>query len=227
MKVSEAVATGDTLPPAPPKPRWRGVLHRSAFFTALGLAPGLVAIAPTAAARVSVAIYAVTLCGLFGISALLHRVDWTPAAQRRMGRLDHAMIFVFIAGTYTPITVLTVDGALRTWVLGLVWGAAAIGGLSQLVPIQVPRAMSAAAYVGVGWVALLALPALWAGLGPIGFALVLAGGLAYSVGAVVYARQRPDPVPDRFGFHEVFHACTIVGAALHLAVIVFWALPRA
>ena len=210
----------------PAKPRWRGRLHRAAFLTALGLAPGLVAAAGSVTARVAVGVYALCLMGLFGISALFHCVDWGPSAHARMRRLDHSMIFVFIAGTYTPIAVLTVESPARELMIVAVWVAAVLGVAVQVLWIDAPRRLTAGLYVAVGWIAVAALPAMIRGLGPVGFALVLAGGLTYTAGAVVYARKRPDPVPDVFGFHEVFHALVILAACFHLAVVVFFALPR-
>jgi hemolysin III len=213
--------------PAELKPRWRGRLHRAAFFTALGLAPGLVAAASTVAARVAVGVYAVCLMGLFGVSALFHCVPWGETAHARMRRLDHSMIFLFIAGTYTPISVVAMGSPQRELVLTLVWGSAVAGLVVQLLWIDAPRGLTASLYVVVGWVAVLVLPSLLSGLGPVGFALLVLGGATYTAGAVVYARQRPDPVPDVFGFHEVFHALVILAAVVHLAVVAFFVLPRA
>jgi hemolysin III len=208
------------------KPRWRGRLHRAAFFTVLGLAPGLVAAAGSVTARVAVGVYALCLLGLFGISALFHCVDWGPGAHAFMRRLDHSMIFVFIAGTYTPIAVLTVESPARELMLVAVWAAAIAGVAVQVFWIDAPRQLTAGLYVAVGWIAVLAIPALIEGLGPAGFALLVAGGVTYTIGAVVYARKRPDPVPGVFGFHEVFHALVILAACFHLAVVAFYALPK-
>jgi len=219
--VSELVAGIET------KPRWRGSLHQAAFFTALGLAPGLVAAAGTLPARVAVGIYAAGLLGLFGVSALFHRLAWRPAAHARMRRLDHSMIFVFIACTYTPISVVLLDSPTRELLLGLVWGAATIGLAVQLLWIDAPRQLTAGLYVLVGWMAVLVLPAILDRLGPAGFSLLVLGGLTYTAGAVIYARKRPDPLPEVFGFHEVFHALVILAALLHLAVIAFFVLPLA
>lgn len=207
------------------RPRWRGRLHRAAFFTALGLAPGLIGAAGTASARVAVGVYIACLLGLFGVSALFHCVPWGDVGHARMRRLDHSMIFLFIAGTYTPISVLAVGSPQRELVMAAVWGAAIAGLVVQLVWIDAPRWLTAALYVGVGWVAALVLPAILDGLGVAGFALLVLGGLTYTAGAVVYARRWPDPVPEVFGFHEVFHALVILAAGLHLAVVAYFALP--
>jgi hemolysin III len=209
------------------KPRWRGSLHRAAFFTALGLAPGLVLAAQTAPARVAMAIYAAGLMGLFGVSALFHRVSWSETAHARMRRLDHSMIFVFIACTYTPISVIILTSPGRELFLGLVWAAAVAGLAVQLVWIDAPRWLTAGLYVLVGWLAVLVLPTILTRLGAVGFALLVLGGVTYTAGAVIYARKRPDPIPEVFGFHEVFHALVILAALIHLAVIVGFVLPLA
>jgi hemolysin III len=209
------------------RPTWRGRLHRSAFFTSVGLAPGLVAAAATLPARVAVGVYATCLAGLFGVSALFHCVPWGDAGHARMRRLDHSMIFLFIAGTYTPITVLVLDSPQRELFLAVVWAAALIGMAVQLLWIDAPRALTAGLYVLVGWLALLVVPPMLDGLGPTGFGLLALGGLTYTAGAVVYARRRPDPIPHVFGFHEVFHALVILAAVVHLVVVAFFALPLA
>jgi hemolysin III len=209
------------------KPRLRGTLHQAAFFTALGLFPGLVIAAGTPAARAATAIYGAGLLGLFGISALFHRVRWSDAAHARMRRLDHSMIFVFIACTYTPISVVILSSPSRELFLGLVWAAALVGLGVQLLWIDAPRQLTAGLYVLVGWLALLVVPAMLSGLGPVGFALLVMGGVTYTAGAVIYARKRPDPIPHVFGFHEVFHALVILAAILHMIVITGFVLPLA
>jgi hemolysin III len=138
-----------------------------------------------------------------------------------MRRLDHSTIFLAIAGSYTPIAGLTLHGWHRTAVLLVVWMGAAIGVTLQWIPAALPRWAGTAVYAVVGWSALIAIPQLWHGLGPLGFSLMLGGGAAYTVGAVVYAIKRPDPWPRVFGFHEVFHLFTLIGAGLHLATIGF------
>jgi hemolysin III len=219
-------ALADVVEAMEDKPRWRGRLHQAAFFTALGVAPGLVAAAPTPLARVAVAVYALCLMGLFGVSALFHLRPWGPVGHARMRRLDHSMIFVFIAGTYTPIALLAVEQP-QSRLLGVIWIAAIAGVAVQLLWIDAPRHLTAGLYVTVGSIAVLVFPALLRGLGPGGLALVVAGGLLYIAGAVVYARRSPDPVPGIFGFHEVFHALVVLAAVLHLAAVAFVVLPRA
>jgi hemolysin III len=210
------------------KPRLRGVWHQWAFVCSLVTGTLLVALAPTDKAMVAAAIYAVSVAALFGTSALYHRITWASLKARRwMRRLDHSMIFLLIAGTYTPFAVLVLDGTLATVILVLVWAGALGGIVLKLIWIDAPKPLVAAIYVVLGWVAVVAFPALLDELGPVGTALVAAGGLLYTAGAVVYAFRRPDPIPAVFGYHEVFHALVIAAAALQYAVIAFFVLPGA
>jgi hemolysin III len=205
-----------------PKPRLRGVSHQWAFFCSLVTGAALVVAAPAGRATVASAIYAGSVAALFGTSALYHRVTWpTPAARRWMRRLDHSMIFLLIAGTYTPFALLVLEGTLATVILVVVWAGALGGILLKLVWIDAPKPLVATLYVLLGWVAVVAFPDLVEGLGLASTALVAAGGLLYTAGAVVYALGRPDPVPSVFGYHEIFHALVIAAAALQYAVIVF------
>ena len=204
---------------APVKPSLRGVSHLIAFFVALVAGPVLVAQATTSTARITTTIYALSMVALFGCSALLHRGNWSDRTRPWFRRLDHSMIFVFIAGTYTPVTALSLDSGLATLVLVAVWIGAAAGVLVTLFWIDAPRWVTAACYIVVGWIAVLAIPALWAALGPAKFALLAGGGILYTLGAVVYARKRPDPVPHVFGYHEVFHALVIAAVVCHYALI--------
>jgi hemolysin III len=176
--------------------------------------------------RALLVIYTAGTLAMFGVSALYHRVCWQPRAHAVMSRLDHSTIFLAIAGAYTPVAAIGLDGWHRTAVLATVWAGAAVGVLLEWLPFTTPRALFTAVYVVVGWSAALALPQLFAGLGGVGFGLVLGGGVAYTLGAVVYATKRPDPWPRVFGFHEVFHAFTVVGAGCHLAAIAFVVVPK-
>jgi hemolysin III len=204
------------------KPRLRGVLHQWAFVCSLITGTVLIAMAPSARAAAAAAIYAGSVAALFGTSALYHRVTWASQNARRwMRRLDHSMIFLLIAGTYTPFAVLALEGTLATVILVVVWAGALGGIVLKLVWIDAPKPVVAAIYVVLGWVAVAALPALLDGLGPVSTALVVAGGLLYTAGAVVYALHRPDPIPSVFGYHEVFHALVIAAAALQYTAIVF------
>jgi hemolysin III len=207
------------------KPRLRGVLHQYAFFASLGSGTLLVLLAATAAASVAAGVYAASVSALFGTSALYHRRTWTPAARRRMRRLDHSMIFLLIAGTYTPVGLLVLKGTLATVVLAVVWGGATVGIVLELAWTRAPRWLGGVVYLALGWVAVVATPQLFARLGVAGGLLLVAGGLAYSVGAAVYALRRPDPVPAVFGYHEVFHLLVIGGVAAHFLAISRYALP--
>jgi hemolysin III len=210
----------------PAKPRQRGVSHEVAFVVAAVAGPILVLTAPSSA-RGAAAVYAGCLAGLFGVSAAFHRITWAPAARRRMRRLDHSMIFVFIAGTYTPVAGLTLDHPQATIIVTVVWIGALAGVAIKMLWIDAPRWLSAGSYVLLGWVAVIALPALYSGLGPVGFGLLVSGGVLYTVGALCYARKSPDPIPTVFGYHEVFHAFVIAAALCHFLVIAGWALPAA
>ncbi len=209
------------------RPRLRGVSHKWAFFVSVVLGALLVTFAPSAEARVATAIYAVAMCGLFGVSALYHRVAWRPAARRWMRRLDHSMIFVLIAGTYTPFGMLVLDGTLAVVVLCIVWGGALAGVGMKLVWIDAPKWLVAAAYVALGWVAVAAMPELGSRLGLGALALLIGGGTAYTAGAVIYVLGRPDPAPRVFGYHEIFHALVIAAAGAHFAAVAFFVLPSA
>jgi len=202
------------------KPRLRGVFHQWAFFVSVVAGALLVAMAPTGRATLATAIYAVTVAGLFGVSATYHRVNWRSAATRRwMRRLDHSMIFCLIAGTYTPFALLVLDGPLSTAILIGVWGGALAGILLNLAWVDAPKWVTAAVYLAVGWVAVIALPDLATKLGGVAIAMIGIGGVLYTAGAVIYALRKPDPAPTVFGYHEIFHVLVILAAAIQYAVI--------
>ncbi|HLM25767.1 MAG TPA: hemolysin III family protein [Thermoleophilaceae bacterium] len=214
-------------PPLFSKPRLRGVSHQWAFFVSVVIGALLVVFAPGGQPKLAAAIYAVSVAGLFGASALYHRVNWSSLSARRwMRRLDHSMIFVLIAGTYTPFALLVLHGTLATVILLVVWGGAVGGVILKLLWIDAPKALIATVYVMLGWVAVAAFPQLVEEMGVGGTTLVAAGGVLYTAGAVVYARQRPDPAPTVFGYHEVFHLLVIAAAALQYAAVAFFALPH-
>ena len=201
------------------KPRMRGVLHAYAFFAALGAGAMLVVAADGGDRRVAAAVYAFGLAGLLGTSALYHRVTWSSDRARMwMRRLDHSMIFVLIAATATPVALLVLDDPLRTVLLAVAWGGAGAGVLLAFLWPMRPKWLSSVLYVGVGWSGLMALPGLAAEHFP-ALVLIGAGGLMYSIGAVVYASSRPDPWPGTFGYHEVFHALVTAAAALHFVAV--------
>ncbi len=205
------------------KPRLRGVSHQWAFFVALAAGVALVIAAPPGRATLAVMIYAVSLAAMFGASALYHRVDWKSLAARRwMRRLDHSMIFLVIAGTYTPFALLVLEGPLATGILIGVWAGAFAGIMLNLVWIDAPKSITAIVYVALGWVAVAAFPEMFEQLGVTPTLLVAFGGLLYTLGAVVYAIRKPDPAPAVFGYHEIFHALVIAAAGLQYAVIAFY-----
>lgn len=199
------------------KPRMRGWLHAYAFFIALACGIVLTAIFP----MVSVAIYSITVCGLFGVSALYHRRVWTSRGYQIMRRLDHAMIFLFIAGTYTPFCAVLLPPAKGLILLAVVWGGAIAGATMSLIWPHAPRWVSAPLYLALGWVAVAVLPDILRSGGVTALVLLLVGGAVYSAGAIFYALRRPNPWPSIFGHHEFFHACTIVAAICHQIAIYF------
>jgi hemolysin III len=207
------------------KPRLRGVLHYYAFYASLLSGLLLLFLAPTPRALVAAAVYAASLSALLGASALYHRSHWSVGKRRWMARLDHSMINVLIAGTYTPFGLLAVSGTLAALLLGVVWGGALAGIALHVLWVDAPKWFSAAVYVLLGWVGVVATPQLVADLGWTVPVLLLAGGLVYSLGALVYALRRPDPRPGVFGYHEVFPALVVVGAAVHYAAVVLVVLP--
>jgi hemolysin III len=208
------------------KPRLRGVSHQYAFFVSVVCGVGLILAASAGRARVAAAIYAIAVSALLGTSALYHRVSWRPKARRWMRRLDHSMIFVLIAGTYTPVALLALRGPLATTILIVVWAGALGGVVFKLAWIDAPKWLFAAVYVALGWVSAAVLGELPATIGWLGVAGLAAGGLLYTVGAMVYASERPNPSPKVFGYHEVFHALVLAAVGLHYAVIAFAVLPR-
>jgi len=210
------------------KPRLRGVLHQWAFFVSVGLGVALVITAPPGRATAAAAVYAGCVAMLFGTSALYHRVNWRrPSARRWMRRLDHSAIFLLIAGSYTPFAVLALDGTLADVILVVIWAGALGGIVLKLAWIDAPNWLAALIYVLLGWVAVAAAPGLVSAVGVTASSMVALGGLLYTVGAVVWARHRPDPVPAVFGYHEVFHLLVVAAAGLQYAVVAFWVLPGA
>jgi len=214
------------LPAGPIKPKLRGVSHQYAFFVSLGCGVALTLAASDGRARLAASIYAVAVSALLGTSALYHRVTWRPSARRWMRRLDHSMIFVLIAGTYTPVALLALQGPLATTILIVLWAGALGGMIFKLAWIDAPKWLLAAIYVVLGLVSAAVFGELPGAIGWLGVAGLAAGGVLYTAGAVVYASGRPNPAPAVFGYHEIFHVLVIVAAALHYAVIAFAVLPR-
>lgn len=207
------------------KPRLRGVLHQWAFAVSVVAGVGLVLEAGSVRARLAVAVYALSVVGLFGTSALYHRVDWrTLAARRWMRRFDHTMIFVLIAGTYTPFSLLVLHGTLGAVILIAVWCAALAGAVFKLAWIDAPGWLGATTYISIGWIAVIATPELVGRLGIPAVTALALGGILYSAGGVIHARKRPDPAPSVFGYHELFHSLVIAAAGMQYAVVAFWIL---
>jgi hemolysin III len=201
------------------------VLHQWSFFVALAAGAALVAWAPAGRATAATAVYAAALAGLLGTSALYHRVTWRPRMRAWLRRLDHSMIFVLIAGTYTPFALLVLEEPLNVVVFAGVWVGAAAGILFTLLWSDAPKWLTAAAYVALGWFSIIAIPEITERAGPGALVLLAAGGLAYTAGAIVYARRRPDPRPATFGYHEIFHVLVVFAAAAHFAAVAAFAVP--
>src|SRR5215208_586386 len=206
-------------------PRLRGLLHAHAAWVAAVAATVLIVLAPTAGARVAAVIYGAALIALFTVSALYHRWPGDPRWKPWLRRMDHSTIFVFIAASYTPVGLLVLHGTLQTVVLVSVWAGAAAGVTLSLAWISAPRWLQAACYLALGWAAVIALPGLWRESGPPQFILLGAGGALYSLGAAVYALQRPNLWPRTYGFHEVFHTLVIAAALVHFIAIAGWVVP--
>lgn len=201
------------------KPRLRGVLHEAAFAVSLVTGTALVCLASGARAVTAAAIYATSVALLFGTSAAYHRRHWGPRGHEMMARLDHSMIFILIAGTYTPFSLLLLHDERRWVVFGVVWGGAALGVALRNLIRRPARWLFVSLYLALGWVAVTVLPALYREGGALVVLLLLFGGACYSAGAVVYALRRPDPSPRWFGFHEVFHALTLAAFAAHYVAV--------
>ncbi len=214
----------ETVPGTLAKPRLRGVSHQYAFYIA-----SLAGIAMTLAApdsdRSAIGIYAASLMAMFGASALYHRGDWSERQRPWLRRLDHSMIFILVAGTYTPFAALVIGESLGTIMLGVVWGGALAGIAVTMFWVDAPTWLTAAIYVLLGWISVIMLPALYEVAGIMPILLLGAGGVLYTLGAVVYATHRPDPVPHVFGYHEVFHVFVIAAATVQFAAVAIFAIP--
>ena len=208
------------------KPKLRGVVHEFSFPVSLIAGGLLVYFAAGGRERLALAIYAISLSALLGTSALYHRVNWKrPSARMWMRRLDHSMIFLLIAGTVTPFLLLVVGGTLGTALLIAVWVGALAGILVEILWVDSPRWVSVAVYLTVGWIGAIAFPSIVSEAGFGAGALIAAGGILYTIGAIVYAKERPDPRPATFGYHEIFHVLVVAAAAAHFAAIAIYAGP--
>jgi hemolysin III len=204
------------------KPLLRGVLHQVGFSVSLVLGTLLVLGAGGASEHIAAAVFAGSVAVCFGISALYHRVDWRPEIRLWMRRADHAGIYLLIAGTYTPVCLLALGGAWRLVALSLVWLAAAAATVFKFAWVAAPKWLAAAMGIALGWAGVALLPQLATRVHPVAIVLLALGGIAYTVGAVIYARRRPDPAPRVFGYHELFHALTLVGVGCQYVAIAFF-----
>jgi hemolysin III len=203
-------------------PKLRGVLHQVAFFVSLAVGSALILDADGTRRTVVAAVFAGSVAACFGASALYHRVTWSPGMRPWMRRADHAGVYLLVAGTYTPVSFLVLDGNVRVAVLTIVWTGAAVAIGLKVVWVAAPKWLTAAIATALGWVAVVALPQLITRLNPAGLVLLVVGGLAYTAGALVYALRRPDPLPAMFGYHELFHALTIVAVTCQYVAIAFF-----
>ncbi len=211
-------------PAMSPKPKLRGWIHEVSFPAVLAAGAALVLQASTLPGRIAAGVYTLTSAVLFGVSALYHRGSWKPRAKAVLRRLDHANIFLLIAGTYTPVAVLALHGTTRVSVLVAVWSAAALGVGFRMAWIDAPRRLYTALYVIVGWVMVFVMPELLRGAGAVAFSLIISGGVLYSLGGLVYGLKRPNPWPKVFGFHEVFHSLTVLAYAAQYSAILIMVL---
>jgi hemolysin III len=198
------------------------VLHQTAFAVSLVVGTLLIIGADGARRHASAGVFAGSVAACFGASALYHRVSWTPRLRLWMRRVDHAGIYLLIAGTYTPVCLLVLTGTWRYVVFAVVWAGAAAAILLKFVWVAAPKWLAAAIALALGWLGVAALPQLATRLHPAAVILLGIGGIAYTAGAVIYARQRPNPAPAVFGYHELFHALTIVAVACQYVALAFF-----
>ncbi|MFN2468687.1 MAG: hemolysin III family protein [Gaiellaceae bacterium] len=208
------------------KPRLRGISHQVGFFASIPLGVALVVAVDGGVARLAAAIFATSVTAMFGASAFYHRPTWSPAQRSRLRRLDHAGIFGLIAGSYTPFGLLVLTGGWRVVVLSIVWAGSAVSIVLRLFWGSMPKWVTAAIAVTLGWVAVAAFPLIVARIGPAASTLLFTGGACYTLGALVYASRRPDWWPATFGYHEVFHALVVVAVACQYTAVAFFILPR-
>lgn len=201
-----------------PRPRWRGRLHQVTFFLSVPMGASLVAAAETAGARVGAIVYSISLTAMYGASAAFHRISWGPRAWTWMRRLDHSMIFLLIAGTYTAFSLLVLDGAWAASVLSVVWAGTVFGIVLKLSTSRLAW-LGSTLYIVLGWLVVITGPLLVRRLSLLALLLLASGGVLYTTGAVVLLRRRPDPSPMVFGYHEVWHAMVVVASLCHYALI--------
>jgi hemolysin III len=214
----------DWLVAARRRPKLRGVFHQYAFFVSLVLGVALVAGAEPGRERIAAVVFAASVSVMLGISALYHRVIWPPAPRRWIRRLDHAAIFLLIAGTYTPFALLALEGAWRVAVLVTVWTGALAAIALKVAWIDAPRWVAAVIAVALGWVGIFAIPKIYEQAGLAALILLAIGGIFYTAGAIIYARRRPDPAPNVFGYHEIFHALVVAAAGCQYTAVALFVL---
>ncbi|MCL1923867.1 MAG: hemolysin III family protein [Propionibacteriaceae bacterium] len=215
--VEQTAPTSEVIPPE--KPVLRGWLHAGTVPLLTAGIIVLICIAPGGLNKASLAIYLGCAVLLFAHSAVYHIGRWGELVKAILRRIDHANIYLFVAGTYTPLSMMLLTGSARITILAVIWGLAIAGVLFRVLWISAPRWLYSAMYVIMGWAAIWWLPDLWKAGGPAIVILVLVGGVVYSLGAVVYSQKWPDPSKKYFGFHEVFHACTVAAAACHWVAV--------
>jgi len=208
-------------------PRFRGVAHLLAFVAAAPAGVLLVMHARTGLAQVGAIVFSASVAAMLGVSSLFHRRQWAPAGKRWIGTLDHAMIYVLIGGTYTPIALLVLHAGWRLPILATVWGGGMIATAVKVVRPSAPAWVTAATCVALGWISVVLLPQIVERIGLGAASLLIAGGIAYTAGAVVYARRRPDPLPHVFGYHEIFHCLVVLAVACQYVTIGVYVVPRA
>ena len=214
---TEQLPTPTPLPE--PKPSWRGRIHLGAFLVSIPAGVALVLLSQGVSAHIAAVIFALSLVGLFGTSAIYHTGDWAPHVRSRLRRMDHAMIFVLIAGSYTPITLLALQPAWGISLLAIVWTVAVVGVTIALLRFGALHRAGGYMYIGMGWIVVIAMPAVVTSLGASELALLFAGGVLYTVGAIGLRLHFPNPRPLVFGYHEVWHAMTVAAAACHFTLV--------
>ena len=208
-----------------PKPLLRGWFHKVAFVISVVLCPILISL--SSEARFLAALFSFAVIGLFGVSSCYHGFSWSASAHDLLRRIDHSMIFITIAATYTPISWLLLPRSAAITVLVAVWVGAFIGVMIMVFWPKAPQIVLVPVFLVVGWSALLVINEFVTSLNPIGLVLLILGGAFHTIGAIVYGFKRPDPWPNTFGFHEIFHSCVVLGVAAHYGIIAFIALPSA
>ncbi|WP_435298391.1 PAQR family membrane homeostasis protein TrhA [Timonella sp. A28] len=201
------------------KPKLRGWIHAGTFPLALAAGIVLIVLAPPVAPKVASIVFAISSWLLFGTSAVYHRGNWSPKVTAALRRWDHSNIFLIIAGTYTPLAVTMLPKQTATLLLIIVWSGALLGLAARIIWLSAPRWLYVPIYIALGWVAVWFLPDFWREGGAAVVWLVIAGGLSYTIGAVIYALKKPNPSPTWFGFHEIFHTFTVIGFACHFVAV--------